>query len=106
EWVLGVHRQQSQMHIHTDEHKATGALLARNCYHEDFPYQVAFLHILGRPDSITGDRSEFIGRNGSEADPAALHRTELAGTTGAGFDSCGAVQKKVKLAPGQEVELI
>jgi cyclic beta-1,2-glucan synthetase len=106
EWVLGVHRQQTQMHIHTERHEATGALLARNCYHEDFPHQVAFLHVLGRADSITGDRSEFIGRNGSEVDPAALHRTELAGTTGAGFDSCGAVQKKIKLAPGEEAELI
>jgi cyclic beta-1,2-glucan synthetase len=106
EWVLGVHRQQSQMHIHTEHDESTGALLARNCYHEDFPHQVAFVHVLGRADSVTGDRGEFIGRNGQESDPAALHRVELGGSAGAGFDPCGAVQKKIKLAPGEELELI
>jgi cyclic beta-1,2-glucan synthetase len=106
EWVLGVHRQQTQMHVHTERDEATGALLVRNCYHEDFPHQVAFLQIIGGADSVTGDRTEFIGRNGSEANPSALRRFELAGTTGAGFDPCGAVQKKIKLAAGDETEVI
>jgi cyclic beta-1,2-glucan synthetase len=106
ELVLGVHRQQSHLHVFTDQDEATGALLARNGYHEDFPEQVAFLHVLGRADSVTGDRIEFIGRNGSEEDPAALHRVALSDRTGAGLDPCGAIQKKLQLAPGEERELV
>ena len=37
-----------------------------------FLQQVAFLHVLGGADSVTGDRGEFVGRNGSRAKPAAM----------------------------------
>jgi cyclic beta-1,2-glucan synthetase len=106
EWVLGVNRQTTQMHVRTSRDEATGALVAHNSYHEDFPQQTAFLHVLGRADSITGDRNEFIGRNGLESNPAAMARVNLSGGTGAGLDACGAVQRKLRLAPGEEAEVI
>ncbi len=106
EWVLGVNRQVTQMHVRTSRDKATGALVAHNSYHEDFPQQTAFLHVLGRADSFTGDRNEFVGRNGLESNPAAMARLYLSGRTGAGLDACGAVQKKLNLALGAEVEVI
>ena len=58
------------------------------------------------PIRVTGDRTEFIGRNGNTRMPAAMRRVDLSGQTGAGFDPCGAVQKKLKLLPGQELEVI
>ena len=64
------------------------------------------MHVLGGADSVTGDRTEFIGRNGSEAIPAGLRRVTLSGTTGAGLDPAGAVQKQISLPAGKEVELI
>lgn len=106
EWVLGVNRQMTQSQLRTLRDASTGALTAYNSYHEDFPNQVAVLHVLGGADSVTGDRTEFLGRNGSVAEPAAMLRTSLSGVTGAGMDACGAVQKKVTLHPGQEVEII
>ncbi|MGE3239998.1 MAG: glucoamylase family protein [Pirellulales bacterium] len=106
EWVLGVNRPLTQMHVRTERDASTGALVARNSYHEDFPQQRAFLHVLGVADSMTGDRAEFIGRNGSDEEPAALSRVRLSGTTGAGLDPCGAVQKKFSLPAGAEIELI
>src|SRR5439155_3511461 len=56
--------------------------------------------------SLTGDRTEFFGRNGTWERPAALERVELSGRTGAGLDPGGAVQTKIDLAPGQETEVI
>jgi cyclic beta-1,2-glucan synthetase len=106
EWVLGVTRDSSQIHIYTSHDNATGALTAQNSYNEEFPDQIAFLHVLGGADSVTGDRTEFIGRNGSLRMPAAMRRVNLSGQTGAGFDPCGAVQKKVTLRPGQEAEIV
>jgi cellobiose phosphorylase len=98
EWVLGAYRQQSQMHVVTERDEASGALVARNRYHEDYPEQAAALHVLGGADSITADRTEFLGRNGSYKFPDALRRKELSGSTGPGFDPCGAIQKKITVA--------
>ena len=106
EWVMGVNRDRTQMHIWTAIDEASGALVARNPYQEDFPQQVVFLHVLERPSSVTGDRTEFIGRNGQMARPAALGRVSLSGVTGAGLDPCGAVQTRLTLAPGQESEVV
>jgi cyclic beta-1,2-glucan synthetase len=106
EWVLGVTRDSSQVHVHTSVDEETGAITAQNTYHEEFPDQLAFLHVMGGADTVTGDRTEFIGRNSSLRTPAAMRRVDLSGKTGAGYDPCAAAQKKFKLLPGQELELV
>jgi cellobiose phosphorylase len=55
---------------------------------------------------VTGDRTEFIGRNGTLRDPAAMHRTRLSGKVGAALDPCAAMQVTFDLADGQEREVI
>jgi cyclic beta-1,2-glucan synthetase len=61
----------------------------------------------GHQSEWTGDRREFIGRNGSLANPAALAGTGLfAGTTGAGRDACGALRRRVTLPPNGVVEIV
>ena len=49
----------------------------------DFAEQVAFVDVNVRPRTLTGDRTEFLGRNGSVESPAALDRLELSGRVGA-----------------------
>jgi len=104
EWVFSDLRQRTALHIQTEMDPDTGALLARNFYNKDFPEWIAFLDVDGGDKTFTADRNEFLGRNGSLAEPAALARLGLSGTVGAGLDPCGAVQTIIDLAPGQDRE--
>ena len=107
EWVLGENRDRTGLHIVTRREPTTGALLASNAFREAFADRVAFLDLFGGDNrTLTGDRTEFIGRNGSLQAPAALGRTGLSDRTGAAMDPCGAVQVRVTLEPSQEQTVI
>lgn len=104
EWVLGDLREKNLLHVQTEVDIKTGALLARNFYNTDFADSIVFLDVNDSTRTVTGDRKEFIGRNGSLAHPAALKHARLSGKVGAGLDPCGAVQVIFNLLPGQEHE--
>jgi cyclic beta-1,2-glucan synthetase len=105
EWVLGGAREDTQMHVVTTWDSESRALLARNSYHPDFGERVAFASSIPKAVSYTADRTEFLGRNGSHSNPAALMRQTLAGRHGAGLDPCAALQVLVEIDPGQEAEV-
>ena len=104
EWVLGDLRHKSLLHVQTEVDLKTGALLARNYYNTEFSDRVVFVDVNDATRTLTGDRKEFIGRNGNLSQPAALKRARLSGKVGAGLDPCGAVQVAFNLADGQERE--
>lgn len=100
EWVMGDTRTRNLLHIRTETDAKTGILYARNPYNADFSEKIAFLDA-GNLRTVTGDRREFIGRNGSLSQPAAMQKKRLSGNTGAGMDPCGAVQIFMELQPGE-----
>jgi cyclic beta-1,2-glucan synthetase len=104
EWVLGDLRQNSLMHVQTEMDIKTGALLAHNPYNTEFAGRTVFVDVGDATKTVTGDRKEFLGRNGSPSDPAAMQRARLSGRVGAGLDPCGAVQVTFDLADGQARE--
>lgn len=106
EWVLGDLRQKTAMHVVTEEDPVTGALFARNAYNTEFPGRIAFFDVDDETRTVTGDRCEFIGRNKSLQQPAAMGQTRLSGKVGAGLDACGALQMNFTLADGEEKEII
>lgn len=111
ELVLGEWRHANLMHIVTETDPHSGALFARNAYGRECANRVVFAHVSKKQSgdplgSVTGNRTEFIGRNGSLADPAAMRRTRLSGKTGAGLDPCAAIQSQIELADGQEREIV
>jgi cyclic beta-1,2-glucan synthetase len=106
DWVLGNQNNRAAPFIVTAVDPKTRALLARNPWTADFQSRVAFMDMAGRQQSFTADRTEFIGRHGSLAEPAALLGPQgLANRVGGGLDPCGAMQTKIALNPGETVEL-
>ncbi len=107
EWVLGTSRGASAPFILTELAGETGAILARNPWSNDFGTRVAFFDLGGRQTSWTGDRCEFIGRNGTLARPAALTgASPLSNAVGAGLDPCAALQSAITLKPGDSTEIL
>ena len=106
EWVLGTLRSITQQYILPEYDGNTESLLARNPYNPEYPEACAFLAANRTPDSLTTDRTEFVGRNGSFRHPAGLGRSSLQSTVRPGDDPCAAIQVLVDLAPGESDEII
>ncbi|MBB3102566.1 GH36-type glycosyl hydrolase domain-containing protein [Azomonas macrocytogenes] len=107
EWVMGTSRAATAPFIMTEIDKQTGAMLARNPWSNTFAERVAFADLGGLQSAWTADRTEFLGRNGTLAAPAALARgVTLSGTTGAGYDPCSALQRMVELEAGETLEVV
>ena len=107
EWVLAASRSTSVPFISTEIDPLTGAMFARNPWSTEFRDRVAFADLAGRQLSWTGDRKEFLGRNGTLDRPAALAGgTPLSNRVGAGLDPCCAMQTRVELKPGGQAEII
>jgi len=106
EWVLGENRSRSHLHVVTSRDE-TGAVLARNAFRQEFAQRVAFIDLHpGGGRSVTGDRTEFLGRNGKLARPAAMRRESLSNRTGPALDPCGAIQVAVELEPSETRTLV
>ena len=106
EWVLGPSRAACAPYVVTEIDPETGVLLARNPWRMEFGSRVAFADMAGQQSSWSGDRTEFIGRNGSLALPAALaNRKPLSNRVGAGLDPCGVLQAAVEIPVNAEAEI-
>lgn len=107
EWVLGTSRGAAAPHVVTDIDAETGAIFARNPWSHEFGHRVAFADMAGRQQAWTGDRTEFLGRHGTLAQPAALAAgAALSNRVGAGLDPCAALQTRVDLRRDGEAEIV
>ncbi|MDY0873698.1 GH36-type glycosyl hydrolase domain-containing protein [Dongia rigui] len=107
EWVLGAARGVTAPYAVTTRDAETGAILAQNAWNAAFQSGVAFVDFAGRQTEWTGDRREFIGRNGTLQSPAAMTSgLVLSGNVGAGYDPCGVLKTEIELAPGAAHEIV
>lgn len=107
EWVLGPLRAAATPFVVTAIDEVTGALFARNCWKAEFAERVAFLDLGGRTTVSCGDRTQWIGRNGSLAAPSGMSLDATGeGRVGAGLDPCGMLMTSVTLASGQATDVV
>jgi len=107
EWILGPSRTASAPFVTTEIDSETGAMFVRNPWHAAFGSRVAFADLAGRQTDWTGDRREFIGRNGTLESPVALvGAAPLSNTVGAGLDPCGALRTTVDLPANGVIEIV
>jgi N,N'-diacetylchitobiose phosphorylase len=107
--VLGTSAWDSAPSITTTIDEESGAMLATNTARGEFSGLVAFAAAVhdspSASVSVTCDRSTFLGRSGSVADPAALRMPgALDGRCGTGLDPCAASRLSFTLAAGESVE--
>ncbi len=105
EWVLGAVREEQQWHVHTARDEQSGAALAFESWKGDAS-RIAFAASSPRAASYSCDRSQFLGRNGSTARPAAMRRVSLDNRAGTGGDPAAALQVAVNLDRGATTEVI
>ncbi|WP_447593896.1 GH36-type glycosyl hydrolase domain-containing protein [Aquipseudomonas campi] len=105
-WVLGDLREKSAMHVVSEEDALSGVLFARNAFSIEFPGRVAFFDVDSPARSVSGDRSEFLGRNGNLNAPAAMAKPRLSGRTGGGLDPCAAIRVSLELTDGEGQEVV
>jgi cyclic beta-1,2-glucan synthetase len=107
EWVLGSSRSASAPYLITEFDSITRAVFVRSVWGGEFGGRVGFADLDGTQVSVTGDRTEFLGRNGTLERPAALERSgPLSGNVGAGLDPCAALQTSFTLSPGASEEIV
>ncbi len=106
ELVLGDLRTKSAMHIVTELDPKSGALFARNPYSMEFSSYVSFLDVDDVERTVSGNRAEFLGRNGTMSNPAAMSSTRLSGKLGAALDPCAAIQVPFELGANEERQII
>ncbi len=106
EWILGDLKAKTQMHIVTELDIQSGAILAYNKYNTEFNNKVAFFDADDVNRTITTDRTEFIGRNGTLDNPDGMYRARFSGRTGAALDPCAVIQVVFDLAEGEEKDIV
>ncbi len=106
EWTLGSNREGQQLHIQSSRDEETGALLARQYWNGSSRGHWAFAASNPKASSWSCDRGQFLGRDGSRSNPAALDRVRLDNRAGAVTDPCAAQQISVVLERGQEQDVV
>lgn len=100
DWVLGIDRQRTRMHVRTSH--VAGVNLAHNRFDPEFQQLIAFAAMTGDITRHTASRSEFLGRNGDPASPAWFNGSAASPIV----DPCSVLETTIELGPMRSQTLV
>jgi cyclic beta-1,2-glucan synthetase len=106
EWILGALGSAAKPHVICNYDTTTQSIIASNSWNPEFEGRIAFLTASKKPHSISGDRHDFLGREGDLSSPAGIRQWDLGGRFTTGGDNCAAYQVYVDIAPGETQDII
>ena len=93
-----------QMSMYAAASSCEDGIIEHDLFYEEFGFQ--WFTASFRPDGFECLRDEFIGSYRTETNPIGVEKGVLGGGFEKGNNHCGALQKKLTLAPGEEVRLV
>jgi cyclic beta-1,2-glucan synthetase len=106
EWVLGFSRATMAPTTVTEFDEESAAIFATNPRSNEYGSKVSFAACSAPLASYTGDRGEFLGRNGSYGSPVGLRKESLSKRTGAAMDPCAALRSVLEIPAGEKREVV
>lgn len=106
EWLLGAMGSVARPHLTSRYDPQLGAIIGRNRWNPEFGDRIAFLTASLEPHSVTGDRHDFLGRDGDLSNPEGLRRWGLGERFTIAGDACAAYQVHLDLPPGESEEVV
>jgi cyclic beta-1,2-glucan synthetase len=106
EWLLGALRSMAAPRVVSEYDAALHSILANNAWNPEFASRTAFLTASHPPHSVSGDRYDFLGKEGCVEEPAALRHWDLGGRFTAGADLCAAYQVQIHMASDETREIV
>ena len=106
EWLFGALGSRVRPHVVCEYDASLHAILAGNPWNADFAERIGFVSASKAPQSVTGDRFEFLGSEGDVRRPAGLQHMSLGGHFAPGVDACAGYQVHIDLAPGEDAEVV
>lgn len=93
-----------QMSMYAAGSSYADGIIEHDLFYEEFGYQ--FFTAGFTPDSFDCLRDKFIGLYHTEDNPVGVENGVLSGSSELGNNHCGALHKRLTLAPGEEVRVI
>lgn len=93
-----------QMSMYAAASSCEDGIIEHDLFYEEFGFQ--WFTASFRPNGFECLRDEFIGSYRTETNPIGVEKGVLGGGFEKGNNHCGALQKKLTLAPGEEVRLV
>lgn len=101
---INMDNQNFQMSMYAAGSSYEDGIIEHDLFYEEFGYQYFTANF--EPDSYDCLRDKFIGLYHTEDDPVAVENGKCSGSFELGNNHCGALHRRIRLEPGQEVRLV
>ena len=101
---IEIDNQNLQMSLYASGSSCEDGIIEYDFFYE--PWTCHYFAASFQPDSFESMRDSFLGPYRTETNPIAVERGECGSSTELGGNHCGALHKRLTIAPGEEVRLV